>query len=150
GKRMKVYPLAQAATPPPTVFVDVKDIDFDSTIRYDATFFQNLDHIVQSEPWIDRDRAMIDPLKSLGIEKGRPFNPNDETKALLATSAREAHALLEARYDAGLPPFFSPNSRWTFPAPQELVKAMQQGYTDPNIYPTDDRGMAYSYAFIGL
>ena len=29
--------------------------------------------IVQSEPWIPRDRAMIDPLKSLGIEKGKPY-----------------------------------------------------------------------------
>ena len=69
GKRMKVYPLSQAANPPPTVFVDVKDDDFDSTIRYDASFFENLSRIVQEEPWIDRDRAMIDQLKSLGIEK---------------------------------------------------------------------------------
>ena len=47
---MKVYPLAQAANPPATVFIDVKDVDFDSTIRYDASFFENLDRVVQSEP----------------------------------------------------------------------------------------------------
>ena len=52
GKRIKVYPLAQAANPPPTVFTDAKDVAFDSTIRYDASFFEHLDRIVQSEPWL--------------------------------------------------------------------------------------------------
>jgi len=64
----KIYPLAQAGNPPATVFTDVKDIDFDSTIRYDASSFEHLDRIVQEEPWIDRDRVMIDSLKSLGID----------------------------------------------------------------------------------
>jgi hypothetical protein len=106
GKQMRVYPLAQAENPPPTVFVDVKDDDFNSTIRYDASFFENLNRVIQAEPWIDRDRAMIDQLKSLGIEKGKPFNPSNATTAILDAAAREAGAWLEARYDAGLPPFF--------------------------------------------
>jgi hypothetical protein len=150
GKRMKVYSLAQAANPPPTVFTDVKDVTFDSTIRYDASFFQNLDRVVQSEPWLQRDRAMIDQLKSLGIEKGKPFNPSDATRAMLTSAARQAHALLEAKYTAGLPPFFSPTSRWTYPAPPEFVKATQDGYADPNTYPIDSRGLVYSYAYIGI
>jgi hypothetical protein len=95
GKRMKVYPLAQAANPPATVFTDVKDILFDSTIRYDRSFFEHLNWIVQDEPWLDRDRAMIDQLKSLGIEKGKPFNPNDATKTLLTSAVREGGTVLE-------------------------------------------------------
>ncbi len=150
GKQLKVYPLAQAASPPPTVFTDVKDVNYDSTIRYDASFFEHLDRIVQSEPWLQRDRAMIDPLKSLGIEKGKPFRPDDVTKAALESAAREAGAWLEAKYDAGLPPFFSTASRWTYPAPADLTKAAQAAYADPDLYPTDNRGMAYSYAFIGI
>lgn len=69
AKRLKVYPLSQAASPPETVFTDARDVLFDSTIRYDVSFFQSLDRIVQSEPWLARDRAMIDQLRSLGIEK---------------------------------------------------------------------------------
>src|SRR5215475_3772012 len=95
GKRMKIYPLAQAANPPATTFIDVKDVDFDSTIRYDASFFENLNRVVQEEPWIARDRAMIDQLKSVGIEKGKPYNPSDATKALLDSAVREAGAWLE-------------------------------------------------------
>ena len=75
GKKIKVYPLAQADNPPPTVFTDVQDVLFDSTIRFDSTFFEHLNSIVQSEPWIARDMAMIDPLRSLGIEKGKPSSP---------------------------------------------------------------------------
>jgi hypothetical protein len=93
---------------------------------------------------------MIDQLKSLGIEKGKPFQPSDATKALLASAAREAGAWLEQKYDTGLPPFFSATSRWTFPAPPELVKAGQDSFSDPNSYPVDDRGLVYSYAFVGI
>jgi hypothetical protein len=94
GKRVKIYPLSQASNPPPPVFTDVKDVLFDSTIRYDVQFFEGLDRIVQSEPWLPRDRAMIDQLKSIGIEKGKPFNPDAQTKELLEAGAREAHAWL--------------------------------------------------------
>jgi len=150
GKRMKVYPLAQAANPAATVFSDVKDILFDSTIRYDASFFGHLDRIVQNEPWLDRDRAMIDPLRSLGIEKGKAFNPNDTTKALLTSAVREGGAALGQKYDAGLPPFFSEMSRWTYPTPFDLPKAMSNSFADPNEYPVDSRGLVYTYGFIGI
>src|SRR6201991_1218405 len=100
GKRVKVYPLSQAANPSATTFTDVADVPFDSTIRYDASFFDSLNSIVQSEPWLPRDRAMIDVLRSVGIEKGKPFNPDAKTKAALETGIREAQAWLEARYDA--------------------------------------------------
>src|SRR5262249_4704492 len=113
GKKVKVYALAQAANPPTTVFTDAQDVLFDSTIRYDASFFTSLHRIVQSEPWLDRDRVMIDRLKSLGVEKGMPFSPNDEMKVLLTSAVREAGAWLEAKYSAGFPPFFSQTGRWT-------------------------------------
>jgi hypothetical protein len=150
GKRVKVYLLAQADNPLATIFTDAKDVIFDSTIRYDASFFEHLDRIVQEEPWLQRDRAMIDPLRSLGIEKGQPFRPSSATKALFDSAAREAGAWLEQKYDAGLPPFFSATSRWTFPAPLDLVKAAQGAFAEPNSYPTDSRGLAYSYAFVGI
>jgi hypothetical protein len=94
GKRAKLYPLSQAASPPETVFVDAADTVFDSTIQYDHRFFQSLDRIIENEPWIPRDRAMIDQLKSIGIEKGKPFNPDAKTNALFDSAAQEAKALL--------------------------------------------------------
>jgi hypothetical protein len=149
GKRIKVYPLSQAANPPATTFTDAADVLFDSTIRYDASFFTSLDRIVQSEPWLPRDRAMIDVLRSIGIEKGKPFNPDAKTKSALEVGTREAQAWLEAKYDAGLPPFYD-GSRWTVPALPELIAAAQAEFNDPNKYPVDARGLTYSYAYIGI
>jgi hypothetical protein len=149
GKRVRIYPLSQASAPPPTVFADVKDVVFDSTIRYDESFFEGLDRIVQSEPWLDRDRVMIDQLRSLGIEKGKPFAPTAATKEALAKGTREAQMLLAARYDAGLPPYFE-GTHWTFPAPPELIQAAQAGFAEPDSYPVDARGLAYHYAYIGI
>jgi hypothetical protein len=150
GQKVKVYPLAQADNPPATIFTDNKEVIFDSTIRYDASFFEHLDRIVQDEPWLERDGLMIDLLKSLGIEKGKHFAPNDAAKRLLSSAAREAGEWLEQKYDAGLPPFFSSTSRWTFPAMPDLVEAGRNSFSDPDAYPVDSRALAHSYAFVGI
>jgi len=149
GQRIKVYPLAQAANPPATNFSDAYDIPFDSTIRYDASFFDNLDRIVQNEPWLDRDRAMIDQLRTLGIEKGKPFKPDAKTRSLLDKVAREAHALLSQRYDDGFP-VINEGIRWFPAAMPEMVKGAQGGYSDPDAYPVDARGVTYTLGFTGI
>jgi hypothetical protein len=149
ARRVKIYPLSQAANPPETKFTDVQAIDFDSTIVYDASFFEHLNRIVQDEPWIVRDRVMIDQLKTIGIEKGKPYAPSDETKKLLNDGITEAHEELAARYDAGLPPFFE-GTHWTYPAPPEMVAAAAHDFDEPDRYPIDDRGLAYHYAYIGI
>lgn len=59
AKRLKVYPLSQAANPPETVFTDAEGIVFDTTIKYDTSFYTSLNRIVQNEPWLARDKVMI-------------------------------------------------------------------------------------------
>ena len=78
-------------------FVDSIDVVFDATIPYDLSFFQSLDRMVQNELRLVRDKALIDPLKSIGIEKGTRFNPDVKTRDL-HNEAREAHAWLGARH----------------------------------------------------
>jgi hypothetical protein len=150
ARQIKVYPLlSQAVNPPATVFTDVQDVLFDSTIRYDAGFFTNLNRVVQSEPWLDRDRAMIDPLRSIGIEKGKPFAPDAATNQVFTDAIAEAHSWMAAKYDAGLPPFFE-GTHWTYPGHPELIKAANENFDNPNAYPVDWRGIAYHYAYIAL
>jgi hypothetical protein len=104
---------------------------------------------VQSEPWLDRDRAMIDQLRSLGIEKGKAFKPDTETRYLLDVAALEAKAWLEAKYDAGWPSFFE-GTEWRAAGIPELARAIQSGYAEPDAYPTDLRGMIYTFGYIGI
>src|SRR5262249_22553181 len=83
GKAVKFYPLSQATTSPATTFVDAIDVVFDATIPYDLRFFESLNRMVQIEPWLKRDSAMIDTLKSIGIERGKPFKPDARTQQVL-------------------------------------------------------------------
>jgi hypothetical protein len=149
GKQIKVYSLSQANNPPPTNFSDAYDIPFDSTIPYDASFYRNLDHVVQNEPWLDRDRVMIDQLRSIGIEKGKAFDPDRKTEEILDAAAREAHAFLAQRYDAGFP-VINEGVRWFPAAMPEMVKAAQSGYADRDSYPIDVRGVTYTLGFTGI
>src|SRR5262245_8866697 len=149
AKRAKLYPLSVAASPPETVLTDVKDVHFDSTIRYDASFYRSLDRVVQSEAWIERDRAMIDQLRSIGIEKGKPFNPDAKMQAILTAAIGDARVLLEQRYDAGFPVFY-PETHWTMPALTEAVDGQSSTYDNPDKYAVDARGVAYTYAYIAI
>jgi hypothetical protein len=149
AKRVKFYPLSAAANPAETVFTDVKDVNFDSTIRYDTSFYQSLDRVVQSEPWIERDRAMIDQLRSIGIEKGKPFNPDARIQPILTAAIGDAKLLLEQRYDAGFPVFY-PGTHWTMPALTEGIEGQGTTYANHDKYAIDARGVAYTYAYIAI
>ena len=147
AKRINPYPLSQAANPAATTFVDAIDVVYDSTIPYDLRFFQSLDRVVQIEPWIARDKLMIDFLKSIGIEKGKPFDPDAKTQDILKSAALEARALLESRYEGIFTPSYFDISRWALPALPDYLKASQDGFTDPNAYPFDSRGLVFTFAF---
>jgi hypothetical protein len=146
AKRIGFYPLSQASAPPPTTFVDAIDVVFDSTIPYDIRFFQSLDRIVQHEPWLDRDKAMIDVLRTIGIEKGKPFQPDADRRAILASAAREAHECLDARYEDSFKPFYE-GEHWSLPFLPELGETVPTGYEKADAYSVDARGLADTYAF---
>jgi hypothetical protein len=149
ARRIRLYPLSQAVNPPETRFVDAIDVVYDSTIPYDVRFFQSLDRVVQIEPWLARDRVMIDLLKSIGIEKGKSFKPDARTQEILNAAAREARAWLDARYEAGYPRFYE-SGQWAFPASPELSKTMSTFYEGPDAYSVDARGLADSLAYSTL
>ena len=150
GKRLKVYPLRDAANPPATRFTDGSKIVFDATIPYDIRFFESLDRVVQGEPWLERDRVMIDVLRTLGIEKGKPFRPTPEAKAAIEAGARAAHVWLDQQLDTAFPPYWE-GARWAVPALPELIEvASQQSYAVPDRYPIDARALTYSIGYVGI
>ncbi len=147
GMRVKFYPLSQAANPPVTKFVDAMDVLFDSTIPYSLRFFRTLDRFVQREPWLERDKAMIDQLKTIGIEKGRPFSPDTATQKILNDAAREAHAWLDLKYETVFTPPFNEGTHWALPALPGVSEGMMTNFAKPDAYPVEGRGVAYSMAY---
>jgi hypothetical protein len=146
GKRIKMYPLSHT-TEPATVFVDTVDVVFDSTIPYDRRFYRSLDRMVQYEPWLVRDKALIDQLASIGIEKGKTFNPNARSSDILTEAAREARVWIETQYEALFANRYYADAHWTLPISTQLIEGLQTSFADANAYPIDARGVTYSFAF---
>jgi len=74
GKRVKLYPLAEAGREggPQTRFVDAFGIMFDATIPYDLRYFESLDRFVQAEPWLTRrPRRSSKPLHAKPTPRSR-------------------------------------------------------------------------------
>lgn len=147
AKQIKLYPLSQAGNVQPTKFVDVFDELFDANIPYDVRFFESLNRIIQTEPWLTRDKAMIGLLKSVGIEKGKPFDVDERKKAILSIAIAEAHAWMDAQYDAGFSIPFNKGNHWALPVFPEFYPEARVGYSDSNSYPVDSRGVTYTFIF---
>lgn len=58
-------------------------------------FWQTLDEAIQSEPVAERDRIMHDMLRPLGIEKGKPFNINDQQRSVLEEAVVMGEAMVK-------------------------------------------------------
>jgi hypothetical protein len=148
GKRIKIYPLSKADNPPLTTYVDAASVLYDATIPYDIRFFESLNRVIQHEPWLERDRVVIDTLRSLGIVKGKPFAPDAKMVQALNAAAKQAHNYLDGKYSDLTKGPFAPGSRWCFPERMGLVfKAAQEQFADPNFYPVEDRGLLLSFIF---
>ena len=148
GRRVRVYPLSASAEPAETTFLDANGVLFDATIPYDARFFDALNSVVQAEPWLTRDKAMIDTLKTIGIEKGRPFAPDDKTRRIFNLAAHEAHSLLVNRLETSYfpPPYFD-GGHWHVPAAAEVIDGLTTNFADPDGYPVDNRAVTYAMAY---
>jgi hypothetical protein len=146
AKRVKLYPLSHAANPTATTFIDASEVVFEANIPYDVRFFQSLDRMVQREPWLTRDKAMIDSLKSIGIEKGKRFRPDETMHRILNAAADEAHAWLDLKYETMFSPYYE-GRRWALPMSPELIKGLQTQFSNPDSYPVEGRGVVYTMAF---
>lgn len=142
-KQLKLYPLAQASNPPPTRFVDLAGIVFDALPQYDARFFESLDRMVQIEPVQPKDKLMMNFLDSIGIEKGKPFQPDAKTAGILASAAREARDWIDTRV---LPYPFFPGKQWSIPGEPIALKT-EFTFDAGDYFATDSRASIYRMAF---
>jgi hypothetical protein len=112
-KKTRVYPLAQAANPPPQRHIDMAGKLFAGIAAFDDRFYDSLAAIVNEEPVQTRDFAVMGQLRSLGIEKGKEFKPDAATREILKKAIVEAHAGF-MQFMTALPSF-APGAHWSFP-----------------------------------
>jgi len=88
---------------------------------------------------------MIDPLKTIGIERGKPFIPDGKMKEILKAAIAETHDWLDAHIDT-LPPYYV-GKRWFFPITEEMHQNVMSFWQAPDSFPIDARSTAYMLAF---
>ena len=84
---LKVYPLRLASNPPATEFVDITGKSYNTVAPSDYSYFEALNTIIQREPIAALGSEARGTLASIGIVKGKPFNPDARMKRLLAEAA---------------------------------------------------------------
>jgi hypothetical protein len=87
-KTTKIYPLAQADNPPKLTFVDMSGKPFNMVAPADYRFWELLDGVVQAEPTDEIDATTLGFWASIGIEKGKPFAPDERMKTILTDAAK--------------------------------------------------------------
>jgi len=89
---LRVYPLSAADAPPAMEWVSLTGKVFNTIHANDVGFYDEVNDVIQREPI-----GVIDPetrglLAAIGIEKGRPFAPDDRMRAILTDAAAVANA----------------------------------------------------------
>ena len=115
-KQIKVYPLAKAANPPKMEFLNGSGKPIDTIHSDTITFFEMLAQLVNEEP-----AEVFTPLErfymqAIGIEKGKPFNPDAKTRALLSEAAHAAAAMARANSFASPDPdtYYYEDRKWQY------------------------------------
>ena len=145
-KQIKIYPLSQANNPPKTKFVDGYGVDMDGIAPYDDTFFDALNTMVQEEPVAEQDMVAMGMLKSIGIEKGQPFKPTKQQRAMLKGAAIQAHEeFMDLVVNTDDP--YWPDSSWSYLLIPEVVQQTGFSFKYPSYLDYSYRASVYFSAF---
>ena len=145
-KSMKIYPLAEASNPPSTTFYNASHQQVDTIFCDDARFFDDLAWIVEREPQkslLNHERFQ---LAALGIEKGKPFQPDAKRRKLFDEAARFASAIARTNSFAS-----DDEARLVYPdRVWEWAFIGGSATWDSQGYVNNDRRAAFAYIAVGM
>jgi len=111
---LKVYPLAKADDPPAMEFINASGVPHNTIHANDFEFFEELLAVIEREPI-----AMLDPelrglFASVGIQKGKPFAPDERMKKILTDAVAVANGTARALlwYERNDSEFLAEGSHW--------------------------------------
>jgi hypothetical protein len=95
-KYFRVYPLAQAANPPETKFIDGSGLYFNTIHANTYRYYLEIDTVIQQEPLESADPEILGQLAAIGIVKGKRFAPDARMKKILTEAVAVANATARA------------------------------------------------------
>lgn len=115
-KAVKIYPFAERDKPKPTKLIRPEGRRWSQVPPRGLAYWERLNDIVQREPVMERDRMVMAMLRPLGIEKGKPFEPDERQKKILTDGAvtgelmAQANSFATREKDAR----YRPDTRWDY------------------------------------
>lgn len=111
---LKIYPLKDAADPPAMEFRNISGVPMNTIHANNEKFYDELNNVIQREPIGFLDPELRGMAASLGIEKGKPFQPDARMQEILKESAAVGNAAARTvTFDSREPgsPIY-PDSQW--------------------------------------
>jgi hypothetical protein len=116
-KHLKIYQLEDAAKPPAMKFVNASGVPSNFVYPNDYSFWNLLNKVIQEEPAAGSDPTTLGLFASIGIEKGKPFSPDERMKKILTDAANigAVTARTIAFKIRSKEAYFYPDSQWRLP-----------------------------------
>lgn len=110
----RAYPLALAENPPEMSFLNISGKFINTVHSNNFLFFEEVNQVIQEEPLEAVDPEVRGLLASIGIQKGKPFEPDERMKRILTDAAAVGNATARAinfgtRDEEA---YYYPNSAW--------------------------------------
>ncbi|MBX9689198.1 MAG: DUF1254 domain-containing protein [Candidatus Obscuribacterales bacterium] len=116
-KNLRIYYLADADNPPAMNFVNASGLPSNFVAPGDYSFWALLNQVIQEEPTAGSDPTTLGLFASIGIVKGRPFEPDERMKKILIDAANigAVTARTIAFKIRSEEAYFYPGSGWRLP-----------------------------------
>jgi hypothetical protein len=116
-KFTKVYPLGQSGNKAKLMFFDMSGKPFNMVNPADYRYRELLNQVVQEEPSVSLDQIRLGFYASIGIQKGKPFAPDERMKKILTEAAAvgDATARVIAFHMRDGDYYYYADSNWQLP-----------------------------------
>jgi len=144
SKQINAYPLSQAQNPPKGTYIDMSGKHLPGLPAYDMSFFRRIAQLLDEEPLQRRDMVMGGMLASIGIEKGKPFEPKGTVKEALEQAASDGYAYLEYMFET---PGYSMEGYWPDRHWMSIREPSKEGFVfdEGDYLLLDQRGSLYHW-----
>lgn len=111
---LKIYPLSKADNPPEMKFFNGSGKAFNTIHSTNFQFFEELHAVIEREPVEMLDPQLRGLFASIGIQKGKPFAPDERMKKILTKAAEVGNATARAMlwYERDQEAFLYEGSNW--------------------------------------
>jgi hypothetical protein len=94
--KFRIYPLSQKDNPPEMKFLNVSGIPNNTIHRMDYGYWEEVNETIQAEPTTGLNPEIRGLLAAIGIEKDKPFNPDERMRKILTEAAKVGSVTAQA------------------------------------------------------